>query len=369
LRRERGVTAILCRMHRSARWPTLFVFLLASCAVLNGAGCARRAAVQPPRAPAGAQTAPTPTSGEYLTKQVLAFYYGWYGNPQVSGSWSHWSGVDEAAKRIGSSTDYPELGPYDSHDPKLIEQHVRKAKEIGITGFIVSWWRQGDFHDKGMPLILFEARQAGLGVTIYFEDVRPRGAPDPKTAVEDLLYVLERYGRHPAWLKVKGKPVVFVYSRAVGQLKMDGWQSVIMEVNQRYSGGALFVGDRISPEAAKLFDGIHTYNPTGSTAGKSVDEIRDWARSTFPQWIEVAGEDRIACVTLIAGYDDSKLGRKQPRPITDRHQGETYRVMWQEAIAANPDWVLICSWNEWHEGSQIEPSAETGDRELHTTAE
>jgi hypothetical protein len=346
--------------------------------VLHGASCAHHVVVQAPQAPPVAhapqvppvaRVAPAPASAGGLTKQVLAFYYGWYGNPQMSGSWTHWSEVDQTAKRIGNSTDYPELGAYDSHDPKLIEQHARKAKEIGITGFIVSWGRQGYFHDKGMPLILGAAERFGLGITIYFEDVRPRNAPDPNTAIEDLLYVLERYGRHPAWLKVDGKPVVFVYGRAVGQLKLDGWQSVVTAIDQRYAGGALFVGDQISAEAARVFAGIHTYNPTGRTARKSVEEIRAWAQATFPKWIDTAGHDRIACITLIAGYDDSRLGRKEPRPITDRHKGETYRVMWEEAIAANPDWVLICSWNEWHEGSEIEPSAENGDRELRTTAE
>jgi len=355
----------MLKRRSSALWVILIV-------ALHGASCARRVPVQPPQPPPVARVPlvpPVPTSSGGLTKQVLAFYYGWYGNPQVSGSWTHWSDVDQTAKRIGNSTNYPGIGAYDSHDPKLVEQHVRTAREIGITGFIVSWWRQGDFHDRGMPLILETAERAGLAITIYFEDVRPRDAPDPNSAIEDLLYVLDRYGRHPAWLKVNGKPVVFVYSRAVGQLKLPGWQSVAAAINQRYAGGALFVGDQISPEAAQVFDGIHTYNPTGRTAGKSVEEIRAWAHATFPQWIETAGHGRIACLTLIAGFDDSKLGRKERRPITDRHDGETYRVMWEEAIAANPDWVLICSWNEWHEGSEIEPSAENDGRELKTTAE
>ena len=89
---------------------------------------------------------------------MLAFYYGWYGNPQVSNRWWHWKGVDEAGKRIGNSTNYPRLGAYDSHQPKVIEEHCRMAKAAGITGFIVSWWRQGDFHDEGMPLLLDTAR-------------------------------------------------------------------------------------------------------------------------------------------------------------------------------------------------------------------
>src|SRR5437867_3962573 len=83
-----------------------------------------------------------------VPKQVLAFYYGWYGNSSVSGNWVHWEKVDEAGKHIGSSSHYTTLGPYDSHDPKIVEQHCRWAKEAGLTGFIASWWAQGDFHDK-----------------------------------------------------------------------------------------------------------------------------------------------------------------------------------------------------------------------------
>src|SRR5882724_13646168 len=71
-----------------------------------------------------------------VPKQVLAFYYGWYGNPTVSGRWVHWEKVDETKKTIGSSAHYPALDAYDSHNPKLVEQHCRWAKEAGITGFI-----------------------------------------------------------------------------------------------------------------------------------------------------------------------------------------------------------------------------------------
>ena len=50
-----------------------------------------------------------------ISKQVLAFYYGWYGNPTVSSRWVHWEKVDEAKKTIGSSAHFPTLGAYDSH--------------------------------------------------------------------------------------------------------------------------------------------------------------------------------------------------------------------------------------------------------------
>jgi hypothetical protein len=303
-----------------------------------------------------------------LPRQVLAFYYGWYGNPQTSGRWWHWSQVEETTRRISNSTHYPALGAYDSQDPEIIRRHCRWAREAGISGFIVSWWAQGDFHDRGLPLILEAAQKHGLAVTVYFETVHPSEAPRPDGAIKDVLYLLERYGQHPAWLKVNGKPVLFIYGRALGQIKPEGWAEVIAESNRRYPGGAVFIGDQISEAAARIFDGIHTYNPTGRTAGKTVEELRAWARTTYPEWVRTAGAERIACVTVIPGYDDSKLDRPAPRPITDRHGGQTYRVLWEEAIAANPDWVLITSWNEWHEGSEIEPSVEDGELALKTTA-
>jgi hypothetical protein len=334
--------------------------LLAAGLLALGAGCAHREAVRTPQ--------PQPPAVSPLSKQVLGFYYGWYGRPETSRAWVHWTDVDEAARRIGSATHFPAFGAYDSHDQAILDQQVALARRAGLTGLIVSWWRQGDFQDRGLPALLDTAGRAGLKVTVYFEEVAPRNQPTPEGAAADLLYVLTRYAGHPAWLRVDGRPVVFVYSRAIGQLELEGWRSAVALVDQEFPGGAVFVGDRLTPAAARVFDGVHTYNPTSSTAGKSVAAIRAWAESTFPRWIELAGDDRIACLTVLAGYDDTKLGRAGTRPVTDRHDGETYRVMWEAAVAANPDWILICSWNEWHEGSEIEPSLENGDREIATTA-
>ena len=143
---------------------------------------------------------------------------------------------------------------------------------------------------------------------------------------------------------------------------------MINDFRVKNPSGAVFIGDRISSDAARIFDGIHTYNPTGLTKGNSLEEIRGWAKTRFPKLVKTARPGRIACVTIIPGYDDSvQPSRKSPRPITERYNGDTYKVMWEEAIAVNPDWVLVTSWNEWHEGSEIEPSAELGNRELDTT--
>jgi hypothetical protein len=73
-------------------------------------------------------------------------------------------------------------------------------------------------------------------------------------------------------------------------------------------------------------------------------------------------------VTIIPGYDDRDIGRPPPRLITDRWCGETRRVLWQQAIAAVPDYALITSRNEWHEGRELEPSVECSSWALVDTA-
>src|SRR5438874_400779 len=92
------------------------------------------------------------------------------------------------------------------------------------------------------------------------------------------------------------------------------------------------------------------------------------AHVAYPKIVAAAGPSKISTITVIPGYDDRAVGRPPPRPVTDRWGGETYRVLWQEAVAAAPDYVLITSWNEWHEGSEIEPSVEYGSVMLNDTA-
>ena len=42
-----------------------------------------------------------------------------------------------------------------------------------------------------------------------------------------------------------------------------------------------------------------------------------------------------------------------------RNDGRWYDHMWQLALWASPDVVTITSYNEWHEGTQIEPASST----------
>lgn len=297
---------------------------------------------------------------------VLAFYYGWYGTPERSGKWLHWEGVDAERQQIATATHYPTLGAYDSNDPKVIEQHCRWAREAGVDGFIYSWWGIDTYEEKPLPRLLDAAHQQNLKVCLYYEQVPQPG--DPRSVLPDWRHILRRFATHPAYLKVAGRPVVFVYGRAMEQLSLLQWAWVLESVRAEFPPGVCAIGDSLKRSAARVFDGIHTYNPVSVLAKKPIRTIQPTVEAHYRDAIQTADElGRIACVTIIPGYDDTKI--RTPGIRADRYGGEVYRKQWEAALRLNPDWVLVTSFNEWHEGSEIEPSVEHGMRELRTTAQ
>ena len=304
-----------------------------------------------------------------VAPEILAFYYGWYGNPQISGQWRHWKNVDPVSAPAEDVTDFPAYGTYDSHDPAVVDRQAEAARTAGITGFIASWWGRDSFEDRGMALLLATARKHKLSVSAYYEKIAGDDAASRiKAAVGDINYLLTHYGSDKAWLSADGKPVLFVYDRALRALSPADWQEVIAQVRRDNPGGVVLIADSQDTAFTSTFDGASTYNITGQTQYKSSSEIGAWAHVTYPKMVAAAGSGKISSVTIIPGYDDRKLWRLPPRPVTDRWGGETYRALWREAIAAAPDYVLITSWNEWHEGSELEASLEYGSRILDYTA-
>jgi len=305
---------------------------------------------------------------ESAGRRVMAFYYPWYGvsnGPGGAGRVVHWGRIDAAAKDIAASMHYPQLGAYDSHDPKVIEQHCRWAKQAGIDTFIVSWWGHGHYTDRAMKAILDGCQRSGLAACIYYETVpAPR---TPAAAAGDIVKVLSKYGGHPAHSKVNGKPVVFVYGRALQEMDLIEWRRAVAIINARYRGGAILIGDQFGYGAARVFDGVHTYNTAGMLRGRDPAAAREWASGTYRSWVDLADRaGKISTLTLIPGYDDTKI--RKPGLAVERYEGASYRRQWEEAIKADPHWVLITSFNEWQEGSEVEPSAEYGRKYLDVTA-
>ena len=64
----------------------------------------------------------------------------------------------------------------------------------------------------------------------------------------------------------------------------------------------------------------------------------------------------LLCAPSVGPGYDARRGDGDPR-VKPRRNGRTYDTMWSAAIRARPDRITITSYNEWHEGTQIEPAA------------
>jgi len=63
--------------------------------------------------------------------------------------------------------------------------------------------------------------------------------------------------------------------------------------------------------------------------------------------------------SVMPGYSDMLLKRNpQLAPEVDRHSGFTLTRQFRGAVATRPDHILVYSWNEYFEGTAIEPSVE-----------
>ncbi len=303
-----------------------------------------------------------------VDRKVMAFYYTWYGNPEVSGNWVHWrrgesdfSLLDQKGLPYVRATNHPTIGLYDSNDPLVIAGHLKLAHDAGIDAFIATWWGQDDFTDKALEALMDVADtiKPTTKLTVYYETVPNE---DPEKAIDDLLYILEKYGTRESFLKVDGVPVIFIYGRAMGQLSAKQWGEVVAAVKKEKP--AAFIADtdsRTKPNKGD-FDGFHFYNPVGRIKGGK--DMTSFYREYVEQY---RAPGKTVCLTIIPGYDDTHV--RDPGTAVSRENGELYSRSWSSAVAAQPDWILITSWNEWHEGSEIEPSFEDGRVYLDMTAE
>ncbi len=300
-----------------------------------------------------------------LKGKVLSFYYPWYTSPHgPSGRWDHWQDVTEDS--IFDSAHYPLHGAYDSNDENVIRSHIAIAKQSGIDAFIVSWWGIGSYEEKPVDEILTQAEQMDLNVTFYYESVRDLTKDE---IVDELTYLFESYSEHPAFLKVSGKPAVFVYAVPAYNRDPEFWLDVRGRVEENV-GSVVLIGDTDDEEYLHVFDGFHVYIHLGGDVPGfyrgCVDQFEVGVSPMDTDELFTAaysGEDihmsvKPFLLTVTPGFDATSWGRLEP--YVDRLDGETYAGYWDVVEELDPHSVLITSWNEWHEGTEMEPSREHG---------
>src|SRR4051794_626788 len=172
-----------------------------------------------------------------------AFYYPWY--PEAE----HWS------------TRYtPVLGKYRSSDPAVLATHVAEARYAGLDAFVSSYWGKDSKTAERLPLLLAAARDQGFHVAAYYEPESRATAPTPATLRAD-FDSLAALSSDPAWLRVGGKPVLFVYNTR-GEASCAGIRRILTAAADRfYLNAKVFRGYR---RCSSQPDSWHQYGPAAA---------------------------------------------------------------------------------------------------------
>lgn len=286
---------------------------------------------------------------------VLAFYYTWY-------SPSSWC--------LCRMSDLPPLR-YDSGSPATIDRQLRQASNAGIHGFISSWWGRGDQTDQHFALL--QSRAAALHratghrftSTIYLESDSPL-LRTQRSIVPALRYVLAQYARSPFFFHWHGKPVIFIWDPLGGGRTLAMWRRIRARVDPRHR--TIWSAEGTDINLLTVFDGLHLFSaanwalPTGDIAATDAA-----FRARINTFNAMHHTHRIWAAGVVPGWNDMRVSGRRDAHIVPRHNGATYRLSWTAARASNPDWITITSFNEWFEGSMIEPSIHYGDRYLKIT--
>lgn len=284
---------------------------------------------------AAAESNPLPAEPAYVPYNeehpVLAYYYAWW-EPEVLVTGIHRPALfpQAPARQIAD-------------DPALMREHIRQAQVAGIDGFIAN--------QTSDMVTLLEMGQA--------YDFRATIQVDADGSAEDQLREFYHYANHPAMVRYQGRPVVFFW-RAYAYDNAF-WSDLRNRLDPDRHAVWLADGDRFDFIRGDAWDGISPYQIAWSHSPET--QLPGWGAKA-----QASAPGKLYVPPVAPGCNDTPA-----RPATciqDRADGTYYQRTLQGALASNPPWaVVVSTWNEWLEDTQIEPSVEYGNLYLHLTRE
>ncbi|HEY0794362.1 MAG TPA: hypothetical protein VGD64_01140 [Acidisarcina sp.] len=249
---------------------------------------------------------------------------------------------------------------YSSHDPENIRKQIRRAKQMGISGFVVDWYGDREpFIDQSYALLQASAAKEKFNIAMmYDETAQEAGATDE--AIADFTTFHDTYlapgaAGHQAYLMYDGRPVIFIFPHG----GHTDWDKVRAVVN-KWSPAPFLIQENLPSQYPDAFDGFYPWINPGSK-GWSPDGS-NWGEQYLSDFYQTMGQkyaDRLIVGGVWAGFDDSKASWGLNRHIASRC-GQTFADTKDLARKFFPPdqvipFLLIETWNDYEEGSAIEP--------------
>jgi hypothetical protein len=300
---------------------------------------------------------------------LWAVYYAWYTTATgPHGKWNIWG---DASDKLGEpkprGTAHPLIGYYDSDDPDVVRWHMRLAKAAGIDAFLVSWWGGANVSGKAFEQVIVPvAAEEGVKVAMCSELAQFHH--DVVKLAKETAAVLMRVKESPAYLRMEGKPVVYLYQVPFDPKLTPETFAQLRQGVEAEAGPVYWVMDKVSNANNKMtipanwldVADIPMFGFYGTFSIK-----REWTYerliADYQRLADVAhAKGKKVFLPVHPGHDNSGF-RPDDFFVIPRENGDTLRGYLRLATDAGADAILVTSFNEWPETTIVEPSSSWAD--------
>jgi len=241
---------------------------------------------------------------------------------------------------------------------------------------VVDWYGSANFLDYGgnnqVTLKLFEfTRKAGLRFCVCYEDQTVQHLIDSKDLAagdalahtrQEMLYLQTNFFSDPSYLRLKGQPVLLNFGPQYF-LSSTNWQD-IFSVLALSNQPAFFTEDNRLPIGAGAF----TWPPMWlSQVPGTGGVLSDAALKGYLADFDHKAEGWPASISsAFPRFHDiyQRSGVRNYWGYLGDRQGDTFRESLGRAMTNSSTFVQIVTWNDFGEGSMVEPTREYGYRDL-----
>lgn len=307
---------------------------------------------------------------------VGAYYYPWYGTYSGGHSWT------ETLRENLVPDQPPASGYYSSRSSAVIEQQIDESHRGNISFWATSWWGPSSAEDVTLRnYVLPDPRAGELKYAVQYESTGRLGDsanPTYSNLISDFQYLDQNYFNNPNYLKINGRPVVFIYLTRVyfnTQAGRDAVANLRQAMLTQFGVNPYLIGDDVFPgqnnvTRAALWDSITDFDVYGSvlqSRGSTTSAISALA-TQYKNALRIAQMAHVGFVPAVSpGFNDSAVRSGHPaapRYLTDvpgAAEGSLFSAELSSAALPNLDptasnMLMVSTFNEWHEDTQIEPT-------------
>lgn len=300
--------------------------------------------------------------------KIYMHYMPWFETKESSpdNQWGyHWKmgnrnpdNIDGNGRRDIASHFYPLIGPYHSGDKAVIENHLLLMKYAGIDGLLIDWYGTFDHNDyrinkENSEQLIAMLDKVGLSYAIVYEDrflpdiVNAGLSPSVTAAARtDCNYMQANYFGDPNYIKINSKPLLLNFGPITLNTEAQ-WTTAFSGLNPKPTFLTLWnesgeAGNNAAGEYAWVYqDNAHLSN---------------FYANNFPNL-------SLAFGSAYPGFDDfyqeggggAAIGWTIPH-----NNGATLDATLAMAQNAGVDYLQLITWNDFGEGTMLEPTVEFG---------